>query len=187
MRSKQTTNTTKQMEPTEQAPAVADLSTEVQPSQDILAILNTADLTNTDISRPLLKDQSDVALQVETIKVVLTRDRTSNNIEIVLKTVNMQKSNKPGRDLNPGFKVFHRIPLKQIDKNGADRTEEVKSACAAFKLACTGTKAGSFMPLDQYLNRRVTARVIIDKDEGGQFGDKNIVARWIPPTGVKME
>ena len=153
----------------------------------ILDILNTADLTDVSIRPPLIKNETDVQFTVISCKLVPAKDGVNQNVEIILRTVGDYASNRAGVDVTAGKEFTYWISLKQVDKNGKDRTDPIKRDCTAFKLAATGSKAGSFMPLEQYVGRQVTGRVIVDKDEKGQYGDQNRIVRWIAPAGVKME
>ena len=153
---------------------------------NILDILNTADLINTDLKPTLIQHGTTVLLKVAEAKITDAADKLSQMFEFKLKTVNPAPGTK-GKPLNAGYTITHRISLKEIDKNGADRTEQIKADCAKFRLAVTGSKAGAFMPLEQYLNADVTAVINVQKDPSGQYSDSNAIGRFVPPAGVKME
>jgi hypothetical protein len=108
------------------------------------------------------------------------------NIEVMVKLAQPAPSEKPGENIDPGYPLTSWISLKPVDKNGKDRTDQIIRECTAFKLCVTGSKAGSFYPLEQYVGRQVLGTVSIEKDESGQYADQNRV-RFTPPAGVKFE
>ena len=146
---------------------------------NILDILNTKDLTTVDLVPPLIKDGAKVTFDVMSLELVASKsDPDETNIQIKLETAHEVPSNK-GTMLPPRRKFTHTISLKTTSKDGADLTDMVERNCAAFKSAALGTKAGTFMPLEQYLGRQVVGVVTIQKDKTGAYGDQNRISRFI--------
>ena len=154
---------------------------------NILDILNTQDLTSTDLKPKRIKHGTQCVFNVKSVKEVPSKkDPMDKNIEVVVTLANPAPSEKPGENIDPGFQLTSWISLKPIDKNGKDRTEQILREVTTFKLCVTGSKAGAFYPLEQYVGRQVMGTVSVEKDEAGQYADQNRV-RFIPPNGVKFE
>lgn len=156
-------------------------------SENILDILNTQDLTDVSLRPPLIKNETNVLFNIVSVKQEPAKDGSNQNIVIYLKTAAEVPSATPGKTISAGWPMTYWISLKPVDKNGADRRDNILRDCAAFKLAATGTKAGGFLPLEQYIGRQITARVVTEKDANGVYADQNRIAKWVPPSGVKFE
>jgi len=145
----------------------------------ILDLLNTKDLTDVDLVPPLMKDGSKVTFDILKIELVPSKsDPDETNLQVNLETAHEVPSNKGGT-IPARRKFTHTISLKTTSKDGADLTDMVERRVTEFKQAALGTKAGTFMPLEQYLGRQVVGVVSIQKDKTGAFGDQNRIGRFV--------
>jgi len=142
-------------------------------------ILNE-DLGGVDISFPVLPKDTYLMTVKEMVKTWSKkvpedqrRPGTENMINVLLKTVEPATSTT-GQPVAPGFPVRDRIMLS-FQSDEARRFGKQK--LATFRQAVTGTKAGAFEPLSQYVgkNVRVTLKV---EDADGDYEARNAVARY---------
>jgi hypothetical protein len=143
--------------------------------------LLTTDLTNVDISRPLLPKGGPVRLTITEMKVEKSKDGQKDLLVTTFKTVFKCKSapNSQGAtvDLNPGFTMIDRMTLTPSEKRSE---EQILGDLARRRSEILGSAAGSFMPLEQYLNKQVDAMIGIEVDESGAFGDQNRIKKLAP-------
>lgn len=131
------------------------------------SILST-DLSNEDISRPLLPN-GNYEFTVGEIKQVPTKDKQGQMLEITLLLKNPARSSK-GEDINPGFKLTERIMLTP---KGNLTEDSIRKSLKRFRMACVGNEPGSFAPVDQYLQHTILAKVSIEEDKEGKYDPQN--------------
>jgi len=131
--------------------------------------LDNMDLSTVATGMPMIPE---CLCELEVTKVELKANKAGNGQNLHIEYATTQPiTSVEGRLLNPGFKVFDLIPLTPTEKY------DPKVRLAEFKEATTGSKAGAFNPLEQYLNARVTVRIKIERSE--EFGNKNRIGRYI--------
>lgn len=131
------------------------------------------DLTNVDISRPLLKE-GPVPFTVTDCKVEPNKAGDKQNLVITLKTRYEQKSSK-GVVIQPGFTHTERMTLTPTERYPAERImQELKK----FQLGCG--RSGAFGEPSTYIGANVVGNVIVDSDASGIYGDQNRIRSWVP-------
>lgn len=136
---------------------------------DILNDLDSMDLSNVETGLPLLPDGL-YTLQVAEIETKANKKGTGSNLNIKFVTTE-PVTDLNGNPVNPGFPLFDLISLVKSEKY------DPIPKLAAFKEAVTGTKSGSFNPLEQYLGLSVCVKLKIERD--AEYGDKNRIQRYI--------
>lgn len=141
---------------------------------DPLNILNE-DLTTVDTSRPLLAKAS-IDLQVASLKLEPNKAGTGQNINIMFKTVNPERSTSQ-ETINPGFPVFHTMSVTPTEKFTPDM---IKKNLRLFQVACDGeSAAGKFGDGQQYVGKTLTAIVGIREDASGSYPPSNTISRFV--------
>jgi hypothetical protein len=138
--------------------------------QELNSLLNS-DLGGVDTSRPLLKGLA----ELEVIEAGLRENsaKDGQGVNIVCKTLtDMTDTN--GNPVRAGFKVFINCSLKETPKYSA---ADIKKNLAIIKEGITGTKTGSFLPIEQFIGQKFMAQLTPKLDE--QFGDKTVVSRYV--------
>jgi hypothetical protein len=79
-----------------------------------------------------------------------------------------------GKPVNPGFPLFTIISMVQTEKY------DPRQNLAAFKECFTGSKSGSFLPIEQYIGAKGSVRVSVETSD--QYGTQNRVARFVKKT-----
>ena len=141
--------------------------------QDNIDILS-ANLTDVDISRPMLA-AGVVDLVVSEMKVEPNKTGDKQNLNIVFKTVNNERSVK-GDTLNPGFTLFHTVSLTPTEKYTVDR---IGQSLKSIRVAATGDTSGSFAPVDQYVGKVLTAKVYVEEDKNGVYPAQNRIKQFV--------
>jgi hypothetical protein len=143
-------------------------------SVDILNELMNADLGNVQTAMPVL-DPGTHLVKVAAMDLVDNKDGTGKNLNIKFALVNPGSAtiNGVAAQVNPGYPVFHIISLNESrDKNTNELKYDPRVKLAQFREAVLGTKAGSFFPLEQYINRDVAIKTSIDTKDEAQFGKR---------------
>lgn len=138
--------------------------------QELNSLLNS-DLGNVATSLPLLKGLAELEVIEITIKDNKAGDGSGINCTFAL--VNPMTS-IDGRPVNAGFKVFHNVSLKETPKYSP---EMIQTNIARLKEGITGSKAGSFAPVEQYVGQKFMAQLAPKMDD--QYGDKTVIARFV--------
>jgi len=136
---------------------------------DITNDLDSMDLSNVETGIPLLADGLYV-LQVAELSTKANKKGTGSNLNFKFVTTEPCVDIK-GNPVNPGFPVYDLISLVKSEKY------DPIPKLAEFKEAVTGSKAGSFNPLEQYLGLTVTVKLKVERD--AEYGDKNRIQRYI--------
>lgn len=156
-----------------------DSAQQFQP-MDNLTQLFTQDLTNVDLSVPLIVPGR-VDFIISDMKIVPTKANDGeSNLEISLQTKYATKGTK-GESFNPGRKLTHIISLKKLDKNGEDRTPRILQDLKRVRIAA-GMGDGPFGKPSDYIGHTVSTNVVVESDATGKFADKNVITKWIDPT-----
>jgi len=146
---------------------------------DIMQQLSNTDLSTVQTALPTLADGLYEATVAE-IKTKPNSKGTGHNLEIKV-TLNSSAPalvNDQPTTVNPGFPVFDTISLVQTtDEAGAVKYDPLPKL-AAFREACTGSKAGSFMPLEQYIGARIAIRTKIETDKTGQYAPRARIMKY---------
>ena len=143
--------------------------------------LLTKDLSNVDISRPLL-EKGLTRFEVAEVKVEKSKDGLKDLLVFTFKTVFKAKSrpNKDGvvTDINPGFTIIDRLTITTSEKRDESLIEK---DLAQRQVEILGVqKREGFLPLEQYLHKHVDALVDIEVDKEGKYGDQNRLRKIQP-------
>jgi len=132
-----------------------------------------ADLTDVDLTRPLLKPNTVVEMEVFDIKVQENKDQTGNNLAIFLRTKYQEPDNKGGA-FAAGYKPNGTRPTEYISLTETDKRDAtaIKADLKRFRLAM-GLSAGAFGSPEDYIGKTVKCRVTVEVDKTGQYPDKN--------------
>jgi len=151
---------------------------EANPSPDVLAILNQ-DYKDVDRSMPLLAEDN-YKLAVDDIKLVPSKNTPGKtNLSIKLRTMEDARDTE-GKPIRAGWKLNHTISMDKTDSYDPSRN------LALFRDSVLGKGAGgSFMPLDQYKDKVLMAKVVVepeskDKKTGQVYPPKNVIKQFIP-------
>lgn len=142
----------------------------MQQIDQLNALLN-ADLSTVDTSRPLLKGLAN--LKCTKAEIVATKNGTGNLTKFTFATQEPMQA-IDGRSVNPGYPVFHQMSLTPTEKYPIER---IKEALAKFREGMTGSQAGNFAPIEQYID--MTAMVQLKPVLSDEFGDKTEIARFV--------
>ena len=146
--------------------------------QDLQALFSQ-DLTNVDLTRPVLKEGptaftvADVKVQTTKATIQLAPEHQSRMLVIQLKTRYDGLSNK-GDKINASYPVTDRIMLTVTESRTAKRISE---DLTRFQRACG--RSGAFGEPTSYINCNLMANVVVEEDTEGQYGPQNRV-RYIP-------
>lgn len=138
------------------------------------------DLTNVDVSRPLLKAGTLVEMEIFDCKVEDNRAKDGSNICIFLRT-KYQESNDKGGAFPAGYAPNGKRPTEYISLTPSEKQDEdaIKANLKRFKIAM-GEPNGPFGDPSSFIGRTVTCKVLIEKDKNGAYPDKNKF-QWQPP------
>ena len=138
-------------------------------SDNPIVDLDNLDLSTVETGLPLLPEGL-CEVTVTKIEAKANKAGTGNNLNITLATTQPMKS-VDGKDINVGFPLFDLISLTPTEKY------DPRPRLAEFKEGVTGSKAGAFNPLEQYIGLPVMVRLKIEKSE--EYGNKNRIARYV--------
>lgn len=140
---------------------------------DSIDILNQ-DLSSVDTSRPLLA-AGNVELTVAEMKVEPNKKQTGQNLNIVFKTVNSERSVK-GETIAPGFPVFHTVSLTPTEKYTPESIQRsIKSLLEGLYGHANCPK--TFGTTDDHLSKTCTAKLIVE--ESDQYPPSNRINRFV--------
>lgn len=148
---------------------------------DVLNELESLDMTTVQTALPVLKAGTYEVVVAE-LKFDENKAQTGKllNIKLTLTTPAKAETGLDGieRDVSPGFPIFDRISaVRTFKEDGTTVKYDPIPRFAAFKEGVTGSKTGAFMPIEQYIGKKVGVRLAVEDDE--QFGRKNVVKRYI--------
>lgn len=145
-------------------------------SPDALATLSS-DLKDVNPNMPVLK--ADIyTLAVSEIALVPSKNKPGKtNLQIKLKTTE-DSVDTDNKHIGKGWTITHTISVDKTDRY------DPAPALKRFRTAVTGEESGAFMPLEQYKDKLVKARVTVqgerpEKDESG-----NLTGRIFPPSNT---
>jgi hypothetical protein len=153
-------------------------------SLDILNELSSVDLSTVQTALPVVAPGVYEVLVAE-LAFAANKANTGQLLNIKLTLVNPAKSiaDDKGvvRDINVGFPIFDRISaVRTFKEDGTTVKYDPLPRFAAFREGVTGDKAGLFMPIEQYIGRKVGIRIAVEDD--AEFGTKNVVKKYIKAT-----
>jgi hypothetical protein len=140
--------------------------------QDSLEFLDNLDLTNVDLSRPLVKDKTPMEVTIKSIEVVNNKAGTGKNLKLQY-TTNETFESTEGKTVNPGCTLHELVSLVTTDK--FDPRENL----ARIKLAALGTQEGKFIP-SELIGQTMSVIVGIEQDKAGLYAPKNRISKYIP-------
>lgn len=138
--------------------------------QELNSLLNS-ELGNVDTSQPLLKGLAELKVIEVTIKDNKAGDGSGINCTFALVNPMIATNGQP---VNAGFKVFHNVSLKETPKYSPAM---IQVNIARLREGITGSKAGSFAPVEQYEGMTFMAQLAPKMDD--QYGDKTVIARFV--------
>lgn len=150
-------------------------------SNDILNELASVDLNTVQTALPILK-KGVYEVLVSEVSFVPNKAQTGQVFNIKFTLVNPAEGEPDDkgnpRTINAGFPLFDRISaVRTFKEDGVTVKYDPLQNFARFKEAVTGTKEGSFMPIEQYQGKRLGVRVGVEDD--AQFGRKNTIEKYI--------
>jgi hypothetical protein len=134
-----------------------------------------ASLDDVPTSWPIL-EPGVVDFVVSEIKLEPTKAKNGHNLTISLKTA-MPWRTREGQPKPAGFPMRDNIYIPSGENIKPEVVAMSKQKLAQFREAVTGSKAGSFNPLEQYIGKPVTARIKIEQSQ--DFGDSNRVVAYV--------
>jgi hypothetical protein len=138
--------------------------------------LGTVDLSTVQTALPVLKAGTYEVLVAEA-SFSENKAKTGQLLNIKLTLVNAAVS-LTDVAVNPGFPIFDRISaVRTFKEDGVTVKYDPLPRFAAFREGVTGDKAGAFMPVEQYIGKKVAVRIKVDDDP--EFGQKNVVQKYI--------
>lgn len=142
--------------------------------------LLTADLTKVDTSRPLLA-KGPMRFRVASMKIVKSKKSKVDMIETVFVS-EFPSDSAPAKDgtvthLNPGFRIMDNMT---VEPTGDLTEEQILKSLARRRAELTGSQAGNFLPLEQYIGKLVDCVVDIQDDETGEYGPQNRLRKMQP-------
>lgn len=143
-----------------------------------LSALFTQDLTNIDITRPLIADKTLGRFRITDLKVMPNKHETGQIMKVDLVSEDDLRDNK--NTLHPAgfFKLFHRMSITPTEEYTLERVQqELKKLMAA----CNRT--GAFGDPSSYIGEVVTAMVVIEKDKNGVYDDQNRIKYFVAKKG----
>jgi hypothetical protein len=132
------------------------------------------DLSSVDTSFPLLAEGM-YDLEVKAMEQKKTKDEQGDMIVATFVTTREGRSTK-GAPINPGFPIFYRLNLTP---KGEMTEAMILRNLAKFREGVTGSKSGSFGPIEQYVGKVVRAKVVVRVDKTGNFGDVNDIKSFV--------
>lgn len=150
-------------------------------SLDILNELSTVDLNTVQTTLPIVQKGVYEAIVAE-LAFDQNKAQTGSllNIKLTLTTAAKAEPDSAGnvKDLNAGFPIFDRISaVRTFKDDGTTVKYDPLPRFTAFREAITGSKAGIFMPIEQYIGKKVGIR--IDAEDDATYGRKNVVKRYV--------
>ena len=143
---------------------------------DILNELSTVDLNTVQTALPIVQKGVYEAIVAE-LKFDENKAKTGQLLNIKLTLTTTAKA-EDGKELNAGFPIFDRISaVRTFKDDGVTVKYDPLPRFAAFREGVTGSKAGAFMPIEQYIGRKVGIR--LDVEDDAEFGRKNVVKRYV--------
>lgn len=139
----------------------------MQQVDQLNALLNS-DLSDVPTSRPLLNGLAKLRVKKMATEANKAGDASNLNCEFV---TTEPLTATDGRNVNPGFIIFHTVSLKKTEKYNPSEN------LAKLREAITGNKAGSFAPVEQYLDMEFMAKLKPELSE--QYGDKTVIGQLI--------
>jgi hypothetical protein len=136
---------------------------------DITQNLDSLDLTNVETGMPLLPEGIH-GVEVIEAKLEPNKKGTGKNLNLKFGLTEATESVE-GKLLNVGFPLFHTISMVQTPKY------DPRQNLAAFKECFTGTKAGNFFPVEQYIG--ATGIVRTKNLTSEEFGTQTKLARFV--------
>src|SRR5690606_7798246 len=115
------------------------------------------DLSHEQTGMPLLKPGNYLVRWADS-KIEPNKKQTGNNLNLIFETVEPAET-LDGKELKPGFKLFHTVSLVPTDKYRPQQN------LAALKQCFTGIKAGSFGNPQEYLGFEGYVRVDVEKGD----------------------
>lgn len=131
------------------------------------------DLGNVPTTTPLLQGLAE--LKVVEIKVEPAKNNPANhniNVKLVTQTAMLAQD---GRQINPGFPIYHTIALGETEKYTQER---IKENLAKFREWLTGSTAGQFAPVEQYIGLSGVAKLKIQA-ETNEFPAGTRIAQFV--------
>lgn len=135
---------------------------------DHLNALLNSDLSDVPTTRPLLTGL--LTLRVKSMKIEPNKAGDGHNLNCEFVTTEPMQSTD-GRNVNPGFGIYHTISLKVTEKYNP------KENLARLREAITGAHTGQFAPVEQYIDQTFMAQVKPELSE--QFGDQTKIAKFV--------
>jgi hypothetical protein len=140
---------------------------------DSLQQLLGADLSGVSTAMPVLEPNT-YDFTVAKMEIVDNKAKTGKVLVVNLTLATAAVAFETHKTINPGFPLIHRVGLAETDKY---TTEDIQRNLASLKEAILGDKSGSFLPLEQYYGKTVTARTKVDASV--EFGNQTVIARFI--------
>lgn len=142
---------------------------------DEIIDLQSLDLSSTETGFPLLPNGV-YGVRVVEIKTEQNKKQTGDNLKIKLALLE-PTTDINGKPVNAGFPLFDLVSLVITKKDDGSVKYDPRPKLAEFKEAMTGTKTGSFNPLEQYIGLEGSVRLKVEKSE--EYGDSNRVQKYI--------
>lgn len=134
-----------------------------------------SDLSGVDTSFPVL-EPGVIDCVVSDMKVEPTKKNNGHNLIVTLKT-SMPWRLRDGTPRPAGFPLRDNIFLPAGEAAKPETVGMSKQRLAQFREAVTGSKAGAFNPLEQYIGKPVTVRIKIETST--EYGDSNRVQAYV--------
>lgn len=136
---------------------------------DILQNLDSMDLTNVETGVPLIPEGL-YEVSVLEAKTEPNKKKTGHNLSLKF-GLTQPTTSLDGKAINPNFPLFTIISLVKTEKY------DPRQNLAAFMECFKGTKAGNFLPVEQFIG--MTGNVRVKIDDSPEFGKKNVIARYV--------
>lgn len=147
---------------------------------DISAQLDNIDLSTVSTSFPMLaaglQEVNVAEVKIEPQKA----PKTGKNLKIKLTLVNPAVDIE-GKTVNAGFPLFDTVSLTKTFKDDGSVKYDPTPKLALFKEVVTGSKDGTFMPLEQYIGKSCLVQVSFVPAQG-EFGPQNRIQRYVKPS-----
>jgi hypothetical protein len=139
----------------------------MQQVDQLNALLNS-DLSEVPTDRPLLNGLAKLKVKAMAVEPNKAKDASNLNCQFALVE---PMTAQDGRAVNPGFVIFHTISLKVTEKYNPQEN------LAKLREAITGSKTGSFAPVEQYLDMEFMAKLKPQMDE--EFGNRTVIGQFV--------
>jgi hypothetical protein len=140
---------------------------------DSLQQLLGSDLSGVSTAMPVLEPNT-YDFTIAKMEVVDNKAKNGKVLVISLTLATGAKAFETGKVINPGFPLITRMGLAETEKYTA---EDIQRNLATLKEAILGDKSGSFLPLEQYYGKTVTARTKVESS--ADYGNQTVIARFI--------